>query len=166
MCAGKTRAKEGKTKHLCSSIEIRWCQMRMICTSAWAREGMSNFFRYWLKALPKSKKESEEDNANHLPALEKFTGIVQRLAMKVLPDSSSACFAHAEGITSPKVQQSSLKDAQGKEITDFSMCDHYNDVNGHLSTVTISDTLIHATNEVRETQIFELCPFLGFKITF
>lgn len=174
MCAGKIRVKEGKIRHSCSSIEFRWCQMGMICTSAWekqilsrdAKEGMSDFFRYWLRDLPKWKKESEEDNANHPPALERFTGLVRRLAMKVLPDSSSACFAHAECINSPKVQQSSLRDAQEKEITDFSMCDHYNDVKGHLSTVTMSDTLSHATNEDRVTQIFELCSFLGFKITF
>lgn len=44
------------------------------------------------------------------------------------------------------------------------MGDHYNDVNGHLSTVTMSDSLTHLTNEVRETQIFQL--FWAFKITF
>lgn len=52
----------------------------------------------------------------------------------------------------------------GEKTTDVFMGDHYNDVNGHLSTVTMSDTLTHVTNEVRETQIFQL--FLAFKITF
>lgn len=52
----------------------------------------------------------------------------------------------------------------GEKTTDIFMGDHYNYVNGHLSTVTMSDTLTHVTNEVRETQIFQL--FLAFKITF
>ena len=45
----------------------------------------------------------------------KFTELVQNLAIEVLPDSRSVCFACAECATSPKVQQSSLEHAQEKK---------------------------------------------------
>lgn len=94
------------------------------------------------KLFPR-KKDSEEENAEHLPALEEFTELVQRLTMKVLPDSRPVCFACAECTTSPKVQQSCPEEAQGKKkkITDFFTGNHYNDANDHLPTVTIQKTL-------------------------
>lgn len=59
--------------------------------------------------------DTEEENAKHPHPLEKFPGLVQRLAIIVLPDSRSVCFVCAERTTFPKVQQLSLEDAQEKK---------------------------------------------------
>lgn len=46
------------------------------------------------------------------------------------------------------------------------MGDHYNDVNGRLSTVKMSDTLTRTTNEVRVTQILRSVPFWALRSPF
>lgn len=116
----KATERRGKNRHSCSSSlgDVRW---EFVCQhgkgefqaemSKRVRLTSSDFD--WRLVL--RTEDSEEENAKHPPPLEKSTGLLQRLAIKVLPHSRSVCFACAECTTSPKVQHSSLKDAQEKK---------------------------------------------------
>lgn len=141
------RVRGGKNRHSClsSSGDVRW---EFVCQHGKGEFRAEISERLCLTSLDFDRKlflgmeDTEKENAKHPHPLEKFTGLVQRLAIIVLPDPRSVCFVCAERTTSPEVQQLSLEDAQEKKkITDFFIGNHYSDANDHLSMVTMSKML-------------------------